>query len=384
LWPPDGLNLKSGVRGELFGYGYLPLPLTDPKAKTADNPIPMGNQSWTLFLNTENFKGPVAFFTPYFWSEVLADKPELAGKLLDASKVDPNRALQMETQYIPAEIATAKDGTQYAAVASVRYPKSENGETRVVHQIRSYKRSALWESVAAWFDGGEAADGLVDPASAVVHEFTGGGAATWKIYGSQTSKDDRSPIDWKAIATPAAIDQETFGYRWSDAVSGDPPLVELPRFFRLVESKNGTKRWQAIAQSEVPVETKLLDKRFPRYERLSAEAYETPGEADSCWKTPGPASGPFVAYPGDGSEVTYYWYRFADQPAILNAGLNDAERETLQRRVEKLHRTWTLDREYLPPPREGQLAELDHALIVTPPKGLEIGYVPIATRQASR
>src|SRR3954449_12961172 len=26
LWPPDGLNLKPGTCGELFGYGYLPLP----------------------------------------------------------------------------------------------------------------------------------------------------------------------------------------------------------------------------------------------------------------------------------------------------------------------------------------------------------------------
>ena len=34
LWPPDGLNLKQGVCGELFGYGYLPLPLTEPKSTT--------------------------------------------------------------------------------------------------------------------------------------------------------------------------------------------------------------------------------------------------------------------------------------------------------------------------------------------------------------
>src|SRR4051812_9803573 len=27
IWPPDGLNLKQGTRGEWFGYGYLPLPL---------------------------------------------------------------------------------------------------------------------------------------------------------------------------------------------------------------------------------------------------------------------------------------------------------------------------------------------------------------------
>jgi hypothetical protein len=102
----------------------------------------------------------------------------------------------------------------------------------------------------------------------------------------------------------------------------------------------------------------------------------------SCWKKPGPKAGPFQAHLGDGSIVTYYWYRFADQPALLNADLTDQERENLQVRVEKLHRAWKKDHDYLPPPGIGKLADVDPALIVTPPPGLEVGYVPIATRQA--
>ena len=73
LWPPDGLNLRQGTCGEWFGSGYLPLPLTEPKLVTAGKDVPTGNQCWTLFLNTGNFKGPVAFFTPYFWSEASVD-----------------------------------------------------------------------------------------------------------------------------------------------------------------------------------------------------------------------------------------------------------------------------------------------------------------------
>jgi len=75
----------------------------------------------------------------------------------------------------------------------------------------------------------------------------------------------------------------------------------------------------------------------------------------SCWKRPGPAAGPFQARVGDGSLVTYSWYRFADQPALLNAALTAQEREDLQARVVKLHRNWTKDREYLAPPRWGNL-----------------------------
>ena len=79
--------------------------------------------------------------------------------------------------------------------------------------------------------------------------------------------------------------------------------------------------------------------------------------------------------------MTYYWYRFADQPALLNAGLTKAEREQMQIKVEKIHRAWKKDRDYLAPPTIGKLASLDPAQIVKPPRGLEVGYVPIATRQ---
>jgi hypothetical protein len=82
--------------------------------------------------------------------------------------------------------------------------------------------------------------------------------------------------------------------------------------------------------------------------------------------------------------LTYYWYRFADQPALLNADLTDSEREAMQVRVEKIHRRWTKDRDYLANPATGLLAELDPALIVAPPPGLEVGYVPIVTRQAPK
>ena len=48
--------------------------------------------------------------------------------------------------------------------------------------------------------------------------------------------------------------------------------------------------------------------------------------------------------------------------------------------MEKIHRTWTKERDYLPPPTIGKLAELDPALFVSPPLGMEAGYVPIVIR----
>lgn len=383
LFPIDGLNVKQGVRGELVGYGYLPLPLTPGKAKTAGKDVPTGENCWTLFLNTGNFKGPVAFFTPYFWSHGAVMEPRLSGLLLDSRGANPNRALQMETQYVPAYQATDAKGDTYARVAPTSFPRGADGNTVVVHRVTAYSRKALWDGVKAWFDGGPAVSGAIDPAGEVVHNFKGQGGSTWQIDVPPTPREKKVGIAWKAIGTPTAIDPHTFGYRWDEKqVKPDGSLVTLPEYYRLgTNPKNQKPQWEPVAAADVPPETGLAQVKFDRPKEKPQQPYTTPEEAGSSWKKPGPKAGPYQAKLGDGSVVTYYWYRFADQPALLNADLSDAEREAMQVRVEKIHRAWTKDRDYLAPPTVGTLADLDPAQVVTPPKGLEVGYVPIATRQ---
>ena len=389
VWPPDGLNLKQGVCGELFGYGYLPLPLTEPKPTTAGADVPTGNQCWTLFLNTGNFKGPVTFFAPYFWSRASIERPDLAAMFLDVRPSRANRPLQMETQYVPAVQSRDDQGNRYARIAPTYFPTNRDGETLVVHRITSYRKAALWDKVEDWFAGGPVSSGKIEGEQSVVHEFPGHGGATWRIYDGKTERDERIPVDWRAFATTIALDANSFGYRWNSElvkkvqIEGKP-CVMLPEFYRLAEGRNGKPQWSAVAQSDIPAATQLASHQFPAPPERKTQPYVTPDEPQSSWKQPGPAAGPFQAFPGDGSQVTYYWYRFADQPALLNADLTDAERTQLQARVEKLHRQWTKDRQYLPPPAGGELADIDPALIVTPPKGMEIGYVPIVTRQGPR
>jgi len=388
LWPPDGLNLKQGASGELIGYGYLPLPLTSAKSITAGKNVTTGDNCWTLFLNTGNFKGPVAFFTPYFWSRASVDDPSLSGLFLDSRPSKPNKALQMETQYIPGFQSIDSKGETYARIAPTSFPRNAQGDSPVVHRITAYKKSALWDSVNTWFDGGTPAASAIDASSAAVHTFSGKGGSTWKIYPPSTPKEQKLPLAWSSFATPINLDSVTYGYRWNyDLVTktetNGSPLATLPEYFRLVKGPNDKSEWIVVQPSEVPTETGLAKVTFTTPVSKPSEPYVTPDDAASCWKKPGPVAGPFQAKLGDGSVVTYYWYRFADQPAILNADMTDDEREQLQSRVEKLHQHWTKDREYLPPPTVGRLADLDPALVVMPPKGFEAGYVPIATRQAA-
>jgi hypothetical protein len=100
------------------------------------------------------------------------------------------------------------------------------------------------------------------------------------------------------------------------------------------------------------------------------------------WSKPGPKRGPFTVKLADGSLVTYYWYRFIDQPSFQQYNWSEDKRAKLQAHVEKLHWNWPIDRDYMAPPGRGKLATLDSALLVTPPKGMEAGYVPIVTHQS--
>lgn len=385
LWPPDGLNLKQGTSGELFGYGYLPLPLTPAKKTTAGKDVPTGNHCWTLFLNTGNFKGPVTFFLPYFWSKPTVEKRELAGLFLDSRPSEPNKAVQMETQHVPAYTASDMKGNTYARIAPTQFPAKADADAPLIHRITAYQKAALWDGVKTWFEGGKEASGVIDAKASAVHVFKGGGGATWRIYPPKTERDKRVPVAWNSFATPVALNDVTYGYKWAkDTVSKDDSLVTLPEYYRLEKDKKGKEQWVVVNAKDVPAATGLAKVSFPKRRTAKPDPYVTPDEAESSWKKPGPKAGPFEAKLGDGSVVTYYWYRFADQPALLNADLTVAEREALQKRVELLHKSWKKDREYLPPPTLGKLADLDPAVLVTPPKGLEIGYVPIVTRQAAK
>lgn len=385
LFPIDGLNLKQGTLGDLFGYGYLPLPLASAKATTGGAKVPSGDNCWTLFLNTANFKGPVCFFTPYFWSHSAELKPEYAGQLLDSRPSDPNKAFQMETQYVPAVLTTDAKGDSVARIAPTSFPVGADGRTVVLHRLTSYNRQALYDGVKAWFEGGEPVSGAIDPAGAHVQHFKDGGGSTWRIYAEGTPKEARVSIDWKSFATPHSPDPTTYGYQWNEALvtRSETPAgaqISLPEYFRLASDGKQSK-WVALAATDAPNDQALRAKTFERPKEKAQPAYDTPDGKSTCWKTPGPVAGPFRAQLGDGSVVTYSWYRFADQPALLNADLTREQREAMQAKVEKLHHAWTKDREYLAPPTVGKLAGLDPAQIVTPPAGLEVGYVPIATRQ---
>jgi hypothetical protein len=91
-----------GGMGPNFSATAICRCLSRTKNTTKGKNVPTDNQCWTLFLSTGKVRGPVAFFTPFFWSQALIEHPEWTGKLLDPCTAGPNKSIQMETQHVLA------------------------------------------------------------------------------------------------------------------------------------------------------------------------------------------------------------------------------------------------------------------------------------------
>jgi len=383
LWAPDGLNMAQALNGELFGYGYTPLPLTDPLEQTAGVDIKTGNQCWTLFLNSTNFKGPATFFLPTFWTRPVLEDPSLEGLFLDSRPSDPNVGFGLEHAESPAIISEDESGNPYAKIERLQFPTSGEDNAILMNQVSVYSPEALWNDMISWFDGGDVVEPKFKSSGTNEVDFINGGGSMFGEIIEHGQNGIRHDIQLGYVNN-IQQNTNTMGYRFDmNTVEKHGDNFVLPEYFRL----GASDKWVAIDDSEVPMSTNLLDTPVPTTPR-SEITYLTPKEPDchlqdplSPWNSPGPTAGPFTADLGDGSTVTYYWYRFIDQPSIIHANLPVDMRMEMQARVELIHANWSHTDEYLEDPSVGNLATVDPEAIVQPPAGLEVGYVPIVTRQ---
>jgi hypothetical protein len=374
LIPPDGLTFQEGTCGDLLGYAWMALPLTEPKASTAGLPVPTGNQCWTLFLNSRNFKGPVAFYTPATWSRISRRHAPAIARGLDARPgLVTGGAIEINT--VPRFVSQDAAGTVYSRIPRLQFPADRQGRTILIHNLTHYSKEALYKQVADWLAGGNASSGRFNPAGAVIEPCK---ARPLRVQQGVENLPIKGVDNWVDTRT---FGVSTFGLQWKPSAlqpwTGDILRGSFPDYFR---RDQGTL--EAVAADAVPAETGLKTAEFPPAE--SNQSYTSPDDNASSWHRPGPKAGPFQAKLADGSVVTYYWYRFIDQPALQDADLSEAEKQRLQAVAEKIQSHWTPNREYMAAPGIGRLTRLDPALLVKPPRGLELGYVPIAVRQSPR
>ena len=359
LIPPDALPFQGNPNGEFLGYSWMALPFTD--ATTGDPPT--GDQSWTCFLSTANFKGPIAYYIPETWSKVgkLFNEPFLYGRGLDTRPAKMGGGA-MEINTVPRFDAQDAQGTVYSKIPKLQWPVDAKGRAYLVQDVTYYSKKALYDGFKAWRNGGLACSGQFDPEGAFKPNLN-----------THTTRFDQAGE--KMIGVERAFDTRIFdgnvwGLEWTGSdLSG---MGLFPQYYKHIGGE-----CVAIPSTAVPTETKLLTQEF----KLGKPGRPYTSPVTGAWATPGPKLGPFTAMLTDGSVVTYSWYRFVDQPSFQQYNWSAEKKSKLQAFVEKLHASWRIDLDYMAPPTRGKLVALDPALLVTPPKGLEVGYVPIVTHQ---
>jgi hypothetical protein len=336
------------------------------------NDVATGDSSWTLFLNSENFKGPVVFFPPTTWSRISKQNLPAVGRGLDARMASMGSPA-MEFNTVPG-LQASYGGKTYVRIPKLLFPTQphENAPqlvTPLMQDITLYSREAIYAPVMSWFANGPEAMAEFVATGAIANRFESPAPIAFDQGGIKLQGLSEL-VEIVNLALPGDRPDCSWGLVWKVPPLGSGlPKGQFPEYF-----VDGV----AVPPTSIPAETGLTTATFTSPE--AGKSYVSP--TSGAWTSPGPAGGPLTATLGDGTKVTYAWYRFVDQPALQNLNLTPKQKEQLQSRIELLHKNWPIGFNYIArPPRVISLVSVDPNLIVTPPKGLEAGYVPIVTKQ---
>jgi hypothetical protein len=345
--------------------------------------VATGDFSWTLFLNAANFKGPVAFFPPKTWSRISKRNPPAVGRGLDArTAVMASPAMEFNT--VPG-LQISYGGKTYLRIPKLLFPTEKHGSdlvTPLMQDIKLYSREAIYAPVMSWFANGSAASGAFADKGTIANNFQ----SAAPIGFDQEGNTLRRISDLVEVVNLGDKNNKScsWGLRWKEPPSGSGFLKgQFPEYF-----VDGV----AVPASSIPPATGLAAATFapPSAARgyYSAPLGSPTRPRDqwpvNVWTRPGPEQAIISYFLGDGTQVTFTWYKFIDQPALQNLNLTPEQKSQLQSRVELLHKKWTIKNNFMKPPTAGTLVSLDLGVIVTPPKGKEVGYVPIVTFQKPR
>jgi hypothetical protein len=361
LYPPDGMTFEGNANGEFLGISYMSLPLT---ARYNQN-YPVGEKSWTCFLNAENFKGPIAYYLPETWSKISIKYPFDYSRGLDSRSTSTNLAAgTMEINTVPELKVVDSNFNTFYKIPILQFPVDSLNRTVLSKDVRFYNKSALYNKVLSWKNGGSIALG----------EFDTLGSHTPLISTNAVNytQDNKPLIGINQLAKPLVINNNEFCFQWTGSVVSR--MRQFPQYF-----KDSANFRVAIDSTMLPSSALSLTKMKFAIPNPKPIAYEA--KLKGVWANPGPAIGPFYAYLMDSSMVTYYWYRFIDQPVFQQYNFSKIKKDSLQNLVNLIHKNWTKTKNYMPPLTRGTLVNFDSGLIVTPPLGFEIGYVPIVTKQ---
>ena len=352
--PPDGITFKPND-GALLGTAWLALPLSEPYERDG---LVVGDKSWTLFLESANFRGPVAYWTPEAWSRITADHPPSHLRGLDHRPIDTEYRVFAGHIDLPSLNAN-EAGENWFRIPRLEFPVDGQGRTIFHQDVTFYGPDAIYEQMKQSLDGAslplQVDDAALMHAPLQTHR--------WEL---QSNGEEITGLENFVMLDDWDTDEKegwAWGLQWSD------PSGVFPTHYRQFNDE-----WEATDGTGSPSEMDSTEARFPSAARRTGYA---PSLED------GPAPQVREVQLNDGSVLRYTWYRFVDQPALAALGLTAKQKTDLQTIVEQIHTEWGQQTEFIKPPSRGDLVELQQEVLVEPPAGAEVGWVPVVISQTA-
>lgn len=349
LIPPDGLTFPEGTSGCFLGFLWLPTPLARQWRETDDF-------TWILLLNAKNFKGPLIYHADDFWADYPGPQ-NLKQKLGLQVRPAVVRSFASEWNKIPYITSTQK-GEVWSKIPQISFPVDSDGRTVLLRDPIAYSKPTGEEIM------GKLLNENPIKTSQVANSCT---RIPLTASSSKYLQAGKRLELFKGFNLVTFDEQSAFGFQWDDKKEG---IQELPSYFK----EEGDAR-RPVKESEVPKE--LVQSKFKGAGDITFR-FDTP-----AWWFEDAEADPkeYTADLTDKTTVTYRWVRFKDQPAVKALKLTEEQRDKLQKTVEKIHKSCSEGFEFMAPPTKGELAEFDPGLLVKPPEGKEVGWVPMIVRQ---
>jgi hypothetical protein len=348
---PDG---QSFEKDGMIGVSYARTPFGKLNATDDRN-------FWTLVFDSENYAGPVAYFVPEFWT--LRPKGDEEGTK-DFKDFSDAPEIQMSSPAWECHaMPNIVDGDVHKLL-KMTVPQV-NGRTVLWMGQRAHEDSELMDPLEKAL-----ATGHLDPSQLLSQGTT---RPSCKGHGAAKFGDVAS---WATDSNVVEHGDCLWALKVANSTCPRDGMCDVPQYYKSGQPVEPSQASAALRSARFPT------KPFPTNSKYDALTVEPKG---GCRDSPGPADTRLYCVKTlDYSWVGYRWYRFVDQPGLQQQHLSEAEKVFMQQRVETLHKMvptpvskWINGRRA----EEEGLARVDPAAIVTPPEGMEHGYVPIILYQ---
>jgi len=429
--PMQFYSEENGVDGFL-GYMITKTPIGKRSEEDDAN-------YWTIIVDTDNFSGPIYYISAWFWDALSSWSPK------SKTMANPEALITYaQTGFegsIGAYALTADDGSKWIKTNRFGVPQDTidgnladsftlytgyssyvtDWAVDTMEPILSGEGSDDSQKIASIRNAAQT-ERLQTPkcdARPFYNSWFEAWLGPWQLYvgtreqpdwrvfsgfGIGENFDENFDIDEYRPGSEAAYCHLRFELD-TEKLECKSEFCEARNYFRLEDDDLSTN-YVPTKKKKVPKNVrKIMDTTVFEPTRVNDGSNLGPPSEDEkpCFEKPGPApanSRLYCTRLASGTWLGFQWYRFVDQPelnqvfASMDSSDRDAAKCYMQERIERLHEAMAsgdedaIPRWFRPPQGDENMpkhrVKFDPGYLVTPPDGLEKGFVPVVVWERNR